>query len=64
MDGGTVPEQKEARLMVKRMGEREDEYFRFIDEGIEAANNLSGTDDTAERTGQGGNARQPRDSGQ
>jgi hypothetical protein len=48
---GTVPEQKETRLIAKLVGEWEDECFRFIDEGIEATNNLSGADDTAERTG-------------
>jgi transposase len=36
---GTVPEQDEARLTAKRMREWEEEYFRFIDEGIEATNN-------------------------
>jgi hypothetical protein len=35
---GTVPGQKEARLIAKRMGEREEEYFRFIDEGTGAKN--------------------------
>jgi transposase len=36
---GTVPEQKEAGLIAKRMGEWEEEYFRFIDTGTEATNN-------------------------
>jgi transposase len=36
---GTVPEQKEARLIAKRMREWEEEYFRFIEAGIEATNN-------------------------
>jgi hypothetical protein len=36
---GTVPEQDEARLIAKRMREWEGEYFRFIEEGIEATNN-------------------------
>jgi transposase len=36
---GTVPEQKEAQLIAKRMREWEQEYFRFIEEGIEATNN-------------------------
>jgi hypothetical protein len=34
-----VPEQKEARLIAKRMEEWEEEYFRFIEAGIEATNN-------------------------
>jgi hypothetical protein len=36
---GTVPEQKEAQLIAKRIGKREDEYFRFIEAGTEATNN-------------------------
>jgi hypothetical protein len=36
---GTVPEQKEAQLVAKRIGENEEEYFRFIGAGIEATNN-------------------------
>jgi hypothetical protein len=36
---GTVPEQKEAGLTGKRMREWEEEYFRFIEAGIEATNN-------------------------
>jgi hypothetical protein len=36
---GTVPEQQEARLIAKRMREWEEEYFRFIEAGIEATNN-------------------------
>jgi transposase len=36
---GTVPEQDEARLVAKRMGEWEQEYFRFIDTGTEPTNN-------------------------
>jgi hypothetical protein len=36
---GTVPEQKEARLIEKRMREREEDYFRFIEAGIDATNN-------------------------
>jgi transposase len=36
---GTVPEQKEARLIAKRMREWEEEYFGFIGAGIEATNN-------------------------
>jgi hypothetical protein len=36
---GTVPEGDEARLIAKRLKEWEGEYFRFIDEGIEATNN-------------------------
>jgi hypothetical protein len=36
---GTVPEQKEAGLIAKRMREWEEEYFRFIEAGIEATNN-------------------------
>jgi hypothetical protein len=36
---GTVPEQKEAWLIGKRMREWEEEYFRFIEAGIEATNN-------------------------
>jgi hypothetical protein len=35
-----VPEWKEARLIAKRIGDWEEEYFRFIEAGIEAANNL------------------------
>jgi hypothetical protein len=35
----TVPEQKEARLIGKRIAEWEEEYFRFIGAGIEATNN-------------------------
>jgi hypothetical protein len=35
---GTVPEQEEARLIAKRMREREGEYFRFIAERIDATN--------------------------
>ncbi|MDR2053411.1 MAG: IS66 family transposase [Treponema sp.] len=36
---GTVPEQKEAQLIGKRMRQWEDEYFRFIEAGIDATNN-------------------------
>jgi hypothetical protein len=36
---GTVPEQEEAQLIAKRLREWEGEYFRFIEEGIEATNN-------------------------
>jgi hypothetical protein len=36
---GTVPEQKEAQLIAKRLREWEEEYFRFIAAGIEATNN-------------------------
>jgi hypothetical protein len=36
---GTVPEQREALLIAKRMGKWEDEYFRFIEAGTEATNN-------------------------
>jgi transposase len=36
---GTVPERNEAQLIAKRMREREEEYFRFIEAGIEATNN-------------------------
>jgi hypothetical protein len=36
---GTVPEQREAQLIAKRMREWEGEYFRFIEAGIEATNN-------------------------
>jgi hypothetical protein len=36
---GTVPEQKEERLIGKRIREWEEEYFRFIEAGIEATNN-------------------------
>jgi hypothetical protein len=36
---GTVPEQKEARLLAKRIEECEEGYFRFIGAGIEATNN-------------------------
>jgi hypothetical protein len=36
---GTAPEQKDARLIAERMREREEEYFRFIEAGIEATNN-------------------------
>jgi hypothetical protein len=36
---GTVPEQKEAGLIAKRMRGWEEEYFRFIEAGIEATNN-------------------------
>ena len=35
----TVPEQNDAQLIAKRMREWEAEYFRFIEEGIEATNN-------------------------
>jgi hypothetical protein len=35
----TGTEQKEAQLIAKRMREWEDEYFRFIEEGIGATNN-------------------------
>jgi transposase len=38
---GTVPEQKEARLIAKRLREHEDEYFRFIESGIEPTNNAA-----------------------
>jgi hypothetical protein len=38
---GTVPEQKEARLIAKRLREHEDEYFRFIGSGIEPTNNAA-----------------------
>jgi hypothetical protein len=36
---GTAPEQKEAQLIAERLREREEEYFRYIEAGIEAANN-------------------------
>jgi hypothetical protein len=36
---GTVPEQEEARLIAKRMGEWGAEYFRFIETGTDATNN-------------------------
>jgi hypothetical protein len=36
---GTVPEEKDAQLIAKRMREWEREYFRFIEEGLEATNN-------------------------
>jgi hypothetical protein len=36
---GTVPEHHDAQLIAKRMREREEEYFRFIDQDIEATNN-------------------------
>jgi transposase len=37
--GGTVPEQEEAQLIAKRLKEWEEEYFRFIESGIEPTNN-------------------------
>jgi hypothetical protein len=36
---GTVPEQDEAKHIAKRLKEWEDEYFRFIESGIEPTNN-------------------------
>jgi transposase len=39
--GGTVPDQKEAKLIAKRLKEWEEEYFRFIDSGIEPTNNAA-----------------------
>jgi hypothetical protein len=36
---GTVPEQDEAKLIAKRLKEWEEEYFRFIESGIEPRNN-------------------------
>jgi hypothetical protein len=36
---GTVPEEKDAQLIAKRMGKWEGEYFRFIEAGLEATNN-------------------------
>jgi hypothetical protein len=39
MGGGAVPERGEAPLTAKRLKKWEGECFRFIDEGIEAANN-------------------------
>jgi hypothetical protein len=36
---GTVPENREAQLIGKRMRDWEEEYFRFIDQGLEATNN-------------------------
>jgi hypothetical protein len=36
---GTVPEHHDAQLIAKRMREWEEEYFRFIDQDIEATNN-------------------------
>jgi hypothetical protein len=38
---GTVPEQKEAGLIARRLREREEDYFRFIGAGIEATNNAA-----------------------
>jgi hypothetical protein len=39
--GGTVPEQKEAKLIARRFREWEEEYFRFIDRDIEPTNNAA-----------------------
>jgi hypothetical protein len=36
---GTVPEQDEAKRIAKRLNEWEEEYFRFIESGIEPTNN-------------------------
>ena len=38
---GTVPEQREAKLIAKRLSEWEEEYFRFIECGIEPTNNAA-----------------------
>jgi transposase len=38
---GTVPENREAQLIGKRMRDWEEEYFRFIDQGLEATNNAA-----------------------
>jgi hypothetical protein len=38
---GTVPEQREAKLIAKRLREWEQEYFRFIDSDLEPANNMA-----------------------
>jgi transposase len=38
---GTVPEQKEAGLIARRLKEREEDYFRFIGAEIEATNNAA-----------------------
>jgi transposase len=38
---GTVPEQREAKLIAKRLREWEDEYFRFIDADLEPTNNAA-----------------------
>ncbi|MDR0628259.1 MAG: hypothetical protein LBG24_01185 [Treponema sp.] len=34
-----VPEHKDEQLIAKRMGKWEGEYFRFIQEGLDPANN-------------------------
>jgi hypothetical protein len=36
---GMVPEHKDEQLIAKRMGKWEGEYFRFIQEGLDPANN-------------------------
>jgi hypothetical protein len=41
--GGTVPEQREAKLIAKRFREWEEEYFRFIDRDLEPTNNAAET---------------------
>ena len=41
IQSGTVPEQREAKLIAKRLSEWEEEYFRFIECGIEPTNNAA-----------------------
>jgi transposase len=38
---GTVPEQREAKLIAKRLRDREEEYFRFIGSDLEPTNNMA-----------------------